>query len=84
MSELSIIVEPEPPKAWVEVVERGLRNHNIAATGIVEFYPVAFVVKDGGGAVVGGLSWGISPADGCMCDRCGSTGCGAGAATRSS
>ena len=37
MSELSIIVEPEPPKAWVEVVERGLRNHNVAATGIVSF-----------------------------------------------
>ena len=55
MSELSIIVESEPPKAWVEVVERGLRNHNIAATGIVEFYPVTFVVKDDAGAVVGGL-----------------------------
>src|SRR5271156_5185787 len=55
MSELSIIVEPEPPKAWIEVVERGLRNYNIAATGIVELYPVGFVVKDDGGAVVGGL-----------------------------
>jgi len=55
MSEISIVVEPEPPKAWVEVVERGLRNYNIAATGIVELYPVGFVVKDDGGAVVGGL-----------------------------
>src|SRR5271156_6752597 len=55
MSEISIIVEPEPPKAWVEVVERGLRNHNVAATGIVEFYLVGFVVKDDGGAVVGGV-----------------------------
>jgi GNAT superfamily N-acetyltransferase len=55
MSEVSIIVEAEPPKAWVEVVQRGLRNYNIAATGIVEFYPVGFVVNDDGGAVVGGL-----------------------------
>src|SRR5271170_5783346 len=54
MSEISIVVEPEPPKAWVEVGERGLRNFNIAATGIVELYPVGFVVKDDGG-VVGGL-----------------------------
>ena len=50
MSELSIIVEPEPRKAWVEGVERGLRDHNIAATGIVDLYPVGFVVKDDGAA----------------------------------
>ena len=55
MSEPDIVIVPDPPKAWVEVVERGLRNHNIAATGIVEFYPVTFVVKDEGGAVVGGV-----------------------------
>jgi len=55
MSELSIIVEPHAPKAWTEVVERGLRNHNTAATGIVEFYPVGFVIKNAGGAILGGL-----------------------------
>src|SRR5271169_5626220 len=55
MSELKIIVEPDPPKAWMEVVERGLRNFNTAATGIIEFYPVGFVVKDALGAIVGGL-----------------------------
>jgi GNAT superfamily N-acetyltransferase len=55
MSELSIVVEPNPPKAWSEVVQRGLRNHNTAATGIVEFYPVAFLVKDPSGAIVGGV-----------------------------
>ena len=55
MSEPDIVIVPDPPKAWIEVVERGLRNHNIAATGIVEFYPVTFVVKDAGGAVVGGV-----------------------------
>jgi GNAT superfamily N-acetyltransferase len=55
MSELSIVVEPNPPKAWSEVVQRGLRNHNTAATGIVEFYPVAFLVKDPSGAIIGGV-----------------------------
>lgn len=55
MSELRIIVEAEPPKAWIEVVERGLHSHNTAASGIVEFYPVVFVIKDAGGAILGGL-----------------------------
>jgi GNAT superfamily N-acetyltransferase len=55
MSELRIIVEPEPPRAWSEVIERGLRSHNTAATGIVEFYPVVFIIKDSRGAIAGGL-----------------------------
>jgi GNAT superfamily N-acetyltransferase len=55
MSELSIVVDPNAPKAWIEVVHRGLRNYNTAATGIVEFYPVAFLVKDPSGAVIGGV-----------------------------
>jgi GNAT superfamily N-acetyltransferase len=55
MSELKIIVEPAPPKDWIEVVERGLRNHNTAATGIVEYYPVGFLIKDASGAISGGL-----------------------------
>src|SRR5271156_6447529 len=59
MSELKIIVEAEPPRAWIEVIERGLRTHNTAATGIVEIYPVGFLVKDAGGAILGGLFGGI-------------------------
>jgi GNAT superfamily N-acetyltransferase len=55
MSELKIVVEPAPPRAWSEVIERGLRNHNTAATGIVEFYPVGFVIKDAHGEITGGL-----------------------------
>ena len=54
MSDPSIIVEPHPPKAWTETIERGLRNHNIAATGMVEFYPVVFLAKDAGNNVLGG------------------------------
>ena len=55
MSGVRIIVEPEPPKAWIETVERGLRNYNTAATGIVEFYPVGFLIKDASNAISGGL-----------------------------
>jgi GNAT superfamily N-acetyltransferase len=55
MSELKIIVEAEPPKAWTEVVERGLRSHNTAATRIVGSYPVGFFIKDASEAVTGGL-----------------------------
>jgi len=55
MNELKIIVEPEAPRAWSEVVERGLWNHNTAVTGIVEFYPVVFLVKDVDGTIAGGL-----------------------------
>ena len=51
---LSVIVEPDPPKAWIETIERGLRLHNTAATGIVAFYPVGVVVKNNE-TVVGGL-----------------------------
>ena len=64
MSELSIVVEPDPPKAWVEVVERGLRNHNIAATGIVSSIRWGLSSKTRAALSWAG-SWGISPADGC-------------------
>ena len=54
MSDPSIIAEPHPPKGWTETIERGLRNHNIVATGTVEFYPVVFLAKDAGNNVLGG------------------------------
>src|ERR1700689_3303569 len=55
MREPRIIVEPEAPRAWSEVVARGLISHNTAATGIVEFYSVIFLVKAANGAIAGGL-----------------------------
>jgi GNAT superfamily N-acetyltransferase len=55
MSEPSIVTQPEPPKAWIETVARGLRNYNIATCGITEFYPVVFLVKGAGEEVRGGL-----------------------------
>ena len=54
MDSPSIIAEPNPPKAWIETIERGLRNHNLVATGMAEFYPVVFLVKDAGNNVLGG------------------------------
>jgi GNAT superfamily N-acetyltransferase len=55
MSALSIVAEQNPPKAWIEAIVRRLRNYNTAATGIVEFYPVVFLVKDASNNVSGGL-----------------------------
>jgi GNAT superfamily N-acetyltransferase len=55
MNPPSIIGEPDPPKAWIETVHRSLRNYNTAATGIVEFYPLVFLIKDAGHNVLGGI-----------------------------
>jgi GNAT superfamily N-acetyltransferase len=55
MSAPSIVAEQNPPKAWIEAIVRRLRNYNTAATGIVEFYPVVFLVKDASNSVSGGL-----------------------------
>ena len=55
MSAPSIIAELDAPKAWIETIQRGLRNYNTAATGITEFYPVIFLVKDAGNNVCGGV-----------------------------
>ena len=55
MGDLKIIGEPYPPQAWSETVIRGVDNHNIAVTGLSDYYPVGFFVKGRGGEVVGGL-----------------------------
>ena len=55
MSAPSIIGESDPPKAWIETIQRSLRNYNTAATGIVEFYPVVFLIKDASNSVSGGV-----------------------------
>jgi GNAT superfamily N-acetyltransferase len=60
MNPPSIIGVPDPPKAWIETIERGVRDHNIVATGMVEFYPVVFLVKDAGNNVLGGALGNIS------------------------
>src|SRR5260221_8400566 len=60
MGDPRIIAEAHPPKAWIETIVRGLRNHNIVATGTVESYPVVFLVKDADNNVCGGVIGNIS------------------------
>jgi GNAT superfamily N-acetyltransferase len=55
MRELQIIAEPYPPAAWSETIVRGVDQHNIAVTGLPDYYPVGFFVKGRAGEVVGGL-----------------------------
>jgi GNAT superfamily N-acetyltransferase len=55
MNPPKVIVNAEPPKEWFEIVGRGLERHNTAATSIVEYYPVCFVVREAGNHVRGGL-----------------------------
>jgi GNAT superfamily N-acetyltransferase len=53
--ELVIISEPYPSAAWRETVVRGVDNHNIAMTGLPDYYPVGFVMRGARGEVLGGL-----------------------------
>jgi len=55
MRELKIVAESYPPPAWSETVIRGVDNHNLAVTGLPDYYPVRFFVKGRDGEVVGGL-----------------------------
>src|SRR4029077_12125855 len=55
MNPPKVIANANPPKEWFEIVGRGLERHNTAATGIVEYYPVCFVIREEGNYVRGGL-----------------------------
>ncbi len=55
MRELKIVMEPYPPKAWSETVIRGVDQHNVAVTGLPDYYPVGFFVKGRGDEILGGL-----------------------------
>ena len=55
MKDLKIVAEPYPPSAWKEIVARGVDQHNVAMTGLSDYYPVGFFIKRAGGEVVGGL-----------------------------
>lgn len=59
MNPPKVIANADPPKAWFEVVGRGLDRHNTAATRIVEYYQVAFVIREDGNHIRGGLLGGI-------------------------
>ena len=52
---LRIVFDPEPSIAARETVERGVNLHNVAVTSLSDYYPLAFLLKDGAGEVLGGL-----------------------------
>ena len=83
MNPPKVIVNAEPPKEWFEIVGRGLERHNTAATSIVEYYPVCFVVREAG-TRCGVASMAASGDNGCTSDRSGSIELSAGAGSGSS
>jgi GNAT superfamily N-acetyltransferase len=61
MSELQLVYEPFPSEALERFVEDGVINHNFAATGISEYFPVGFFLKNERGEYLGGVTgytWG--------------------------
>ncbi len=55
MRDLMLTTAAYPPRSWSETVIRGVDQHNVAATGLSDYYPVGFLVKNLGGEVLGGL-----------------------------
>ena len=45
MSALTLIAEPYPSAAWKETVVRGVDQHNVAVTGLSDYYPVGFSTR---------------------------------------
>jgi ribosomal protein S18 acetylase RimI-like enzyme len=59
--ELKIIAEPYPRSEWKETVVRGVDQHNVAVTGLPDYYPVGSLITGQGGEILGGLQgeiWG--------------------------
>jgi GNAT superfamily N-acetyltransferase len=59
MNEPEIVVMCYPPDAWCETVRRGLNAHNLAATGLTEYYSMAFFIVGNFGQILGGLDGAI-------------------------
>jgi GNAT superfamily N-acetyltransferase len=55
MNNPTIVFDPYAPNELRNIVQTFVDNHNIAQTGRVEWYPVAFFLKDEQGEVLGGL-----------------------------
>jgi ribosomal protein S18 acetylase RimI-like enzyme len=61
MEGLALIYEPFPSHAVEDYVERGVINHNFAATGQSHYSPVGYFLKNQRGEYLGGLTgytWG--------------------------
>jgi GNAT superfamily N-acetyltransferase len=55
ITELAIVFDPLPAEALARLVTDAVDQHNIAATGIAEWYPANFLLKNGHGEWMGGL-----------------------------
>jgi ribosomal protein S18 acetylase RimI-like enzyme len=61
MEPLELVYEPFPGDALERFIEDGVVNHNFAATGMAEFFPVGFFLRNARGEWLGGLTgftWG--------------------------
>jgi ribosomal protein S18 acetylase RimI-like enzyme len=59
MPELRILVPANPPRAWIGIVQQGVDYHNVAATRVSDYYPVAFLIQGADGALAGGIQGNI-------------------------
>jgi GNAT superfamily N-acetyltransferase len=55
MSTLTLQFDPEPSAATHDAIERVVNLHNVAVTGLSDWYPLTFTLKDESGEVRGGL-----------------------------
>ena len=54
-SGLAIVFDPHPSTGDRETIKRGVDQHNVAVTGLPDYYPVAFILRDARGETRGGL-----------------------------
>ena len=54
-AEPQLVIDSNPPPAWLETVENGVDFYNIAASGLADYYPVAFLIKGRDRTLSGGL-----------------------------
>jgi GNAT superfamily N-acetyltransferase len=55
VDEPSIVTEPDPIPAWTETVISGVDRHNVAVTGLSDYYPVGFFTYGKDREVLAGL-----------------------------
>jgi ribosomal protein S18 acetylase RimI-like enzyme len=55
MGEPTILAEAYPPLSWQQTVVRGVDQHNVAVTGLSDYYPVGFFIFGAARQTLGGL-----------------------------
>ena len=54
-AKVRIVFDPDPAPAARNTVERGVDQHNVGVTNLPDYYPIALLLKDEAGEVLGGL-----------------------------